>query len=45
MGTVGRRDEKLTLAFHMAYMENRWEGLRVNPADSGQSTKHTKCLH
>lgn len=39
MGNVGRWDEKLTLVFHMAYMENRWKGLRVNPAGSGQSTK------
>lgn len=40
-----RRGDKLTLAFHMAYMENRLKGLRMNPADNGQSIKHIKCLH
>lgn len=33
---TARRDEKLKLAFHMAYMESGLEGLRVNGADGSQ---------
>lgn len=33
---MARQDEKLKLVFHMAYLENGLEGLRVNPADGGQ---------
>lgn len=36
VGNVGSRDEKLRLVFHMAYMGNGLEELRVNPAKSGQ---------